>query len=129
MEAWHHTKINKYMPLKSVIDNSSWNVDLFAVEVGARGYCSRPILCCFKSLGLRNRTINTTINQLSKCSMESSFCISLARNNKAWSFKEIDLSLKTPEDPLVHKNSPSTTSKRNSLKTNLPVGFISKGNT
>ena len=78
MEAWHNAKVNKYMPLKSVIENNGWNVDLFAVEVGARGYCSRSVLCCFKSLGLRNRTINTTIKQLSKCSMECSFCIWLA---------------------------------------------------
>ena len=131
MEAWHNVKVNKYMPLKSVIESNGWNVDLFAVEVGTRGYCSRSVLCCFKSLDLRNRTINTTIKQLSMCSMECSFCIWLARNNKAWSSKEIDLSLKTPEDPLVHQNPLSTTSKTNSLKTNspLPVGFINKGNT
>ena len=63
--------------------------------------------------------------------MECSFCIWLARNNKAWSSKEIELSLKTSEDPLVHQNPLSTTSKTNSLKTNspLPVGFINKGNT
>ena len=51
MEAWHNVKVNKYMPLKSVIESNGWNVDLFAVEVGARGYCSRSVLCCFKSLG------------------------------------------------------------------------------
>ena len=63
--------------------------------------------------------------------MECSFCIWLARNNKAWSYKEIDLSLKTPEDPLVHQNPLSTTSKTNPLKTNspLPVGFINKRKT
>ena len=92
MEAWHNAKVNKYLPLKSVIENNGWSVDLFAVEVGARGYCSRSVLCCFKSLGLSNRTINTTIKQISKCSMECSFCIWLARNNEAWSAKEIDLS-------------------------------------
>ena len=75
MEAWHNAKVNKYLPLKSVIENNGWSVDQFAVEVGARGYCSRLVLCYFKSLGLRNRTINTTIKQISKCSMESSFCI------------------------------------------------------
>ena len=125
MEAWHDAKVNKYMSLKIVIENNGWNVDLYAVEVGARGYCPRSALCCFKSLGLRNRTINTRIKQLSKCSMECSFCISLARNSKAWSSKEIDLSLKNPEDPLVHQNPLSTISKTNSLKTNspLPVGL------
>ena len=104
---------------------------LFAVEVGAGGYCFKSVLCCFKSLRLRNHTINTTMKQLSKWLMECSFCIWLARNNKAWSFKEIDLFLKTPEDPLVHQNPPSTTSKTKSLKINppLPVSFINKGNT
>ena len=131
MKACHNAKVNKYMPLKRVIENNGSNVDLFAVEVGAGGYCSRSVLCCFKSLGLMNRTINTTIKQFSKCSVECSFCIWLARNNKAWPSKQIDLSLKTPEDPLVHQNPLSTTSKTNSLKINspLPVGFINKGST
>ena len=69
-------------------------------------------------------------NKTIKCSIECSFCIWLARNNKAWSSKEIDLSLKTTEDPLVHQNPLSTISKTNSSKTNspLPVSFINKGN-
>ena len=101
------------------------------MEIGARGYCSRSVLCCFKSLGLRNRTVDATIKQISKCSMECSFSIWLARNNKAWSTKEIELSLKTPEDRLVYQNLSSAPSKASSLKTNspLPVGFINKWNT
>ena len=65
-------QVNKYLLLKSVTENNGWSVDLFAEEVGARGYCSSLVLCCFKSLGLVNRTINTTIKQISKCSMECS---------------------------------------------------------
>ena len=37
MEAWHNAKINKYMPLKSIIENNGWNVELFTVEIGGRG--------------------------------------------------------------------------------------------
>ena len=131
MEAWHNVKVNKYLPLKSVIENIGCSVDLFAAEVGARGYCSRSVLYCSKSLGLSNRTINTTIKQISKCSMECSFCIWLARTQKACSTKEINLSLKTPEDPLVYQNLLSTLSRASSLKINspLPVGFINKENT
>ena len=93
MESWHNAKVNKYLPLKSITENNGSSVDLFAVEVGARGYCSRSVLCCFKSLGLKNRTINITRKQISTCSMECSFCIWLAINNKAWSTKKIDISL------------------------------------
>ena len=131
MEAWHNVKVNKSLPLKSVIENNGWSVGLFPVEVGTRVYCSRSVLCCFKSLGLRNCTINVTIKQIIKCSMENSFCIRLARNNKAWSTKEIVLSLKTPENPLVYQNLSSTPSQASSLKINspLPLGFINKVNT
>ena len=57
--------------------------------------------------------------------MECSFCILLAKSNKAWSSEEIDVSLKTPEDPLLRQNLPSIVSKTNSLKINspLPVGL------
>ena len=53
MEAWYNTKVNKYIPLKSVSENKGWNVELFAVEVVAREYCSRLGLCCFKKLRLK----------------------------------------------------------------------------
>ena len=49
----------------------------------------------------------------------------------SWLSKEIVLSLKTVEDPLVHQNPTPTPSKANSLKINspLPVDFINRGNT
>ena len=123
--------LHKYTPLKRVIENNGWSVHLFPGEVGAGWYCSKSVLCSFKSLGLRNRTIINTIKLLGKYSMECSFCIWRGRNEKAWSSKEIDLALKIPEDPFVHLNSPSSTSKTNLMRTNspLPVSFINKGNT
>ena len=84
MESWHDTKINKYSALKTIIESKGWCVELFEVEVGARGYCSRSVLCCFKKLGFNSKLIRNTIKKLSKSSMECSFCIWLARNNKEW---------------------------------------------
>ena len=107
-----------------VLTYLQWKLELEGIAVGW-------VLWCFKSLGLKNCTINTIIKQINKCSMECSFCIWLARNNNAWSTKEIDLSLKAPVDPLVYQNPPSTPSKAYSLKFNSPlsVGFINKENT
>ena len=68
----------------ATIESKGWCVELFAVEVGARGYCSKSVLCCFKKLGFNNKLIRNTIKKLSKSSMECSFCIWLARNNKEW---------------------------------------------
>ena len=84
MKSWHGTKINKYLPLKTIIESNSWCVELFSVEVevGARRYCSKFVLCCFKKLGFNNTLIRDTIIKLGESSMEYSFCIWLARNNK-----------------------------------------------
>ena len=49
MESWHSTKINKYLALKVTIESNVWSVELFAVEVGARGYCSNSVLCVSKN--------------------------------------------------------------------------------
>ena len=84
MESWHSTKINKYLALKTTTEFSGWSVELFAVEVGASGYCSKSVLCCLKKLGFNNTFIWNSIKKLSKSSMECSFSIWLARNNKEW---------------------------------------------
>ena len=44
MESWRGTKINKYSALKAIIESKGRWVELFAVEVGARGYCSRSVM-------------------------------------------------------------------------------------
>ena len=84
MESWHGTKISKYLALKAIVESKGWGVELFAVEVGARGYCPKSVLCCSKKLGFNNKLIRNTIKKLSKSSMECSFCIWLVRNNKEW---------------------------------------------
>ena len=63
MESWHSTKINMYLALKTIIESNGWCVELFAVEFGARGYCSKSVLCCFKKLGFNNTLIRNTIKK------------------------------------------------------------------
>ena len=70
MESWHSNKINKYLALTTTIESNGWCVELFAVEVGAIGYYSKSLLCCFKKLGFSNTLTRKTIKKLSKSSME-----------------------------------------------------------
>ena len=106
---------------------------LFAVKVGARGYCSKSVLCCFKKLGFNNTRIRNTIEKLSKASMECSFCIWLARNNKHWN-PAANCKLNDPSKETCNSrsslSSPKQTNKSvSNTKSIRPVGFINKGNT
>ena len=118
------------MPLRNVIENNSWSVDLLAVEVAGGGYCSRSVLWCFTNLGLRKRTIKTTIKQVS-VQLNAPFVSGWPEAIRHGPLKKLTFFKKTPEDPLIHQKTLSTLFKANSLKINLSfqVGFISKGNT
>ena len=59
-----HTKINKYLALKIIIESNGWSVEPFAVGFGARGYCSRSVVCCLKKLGFNNSLLGTTSKNL-----------------------------------------------------------------
>ena len=82
MESRHSSKNYKYSALKTTIESNGLSVEIFVVEVGARGYCSKCVLCCLKKLGFNNTFIWNNIKKLSKSSNESSFCIWLARKTK-----------------------------------------------
>ena len=133
MESWHSTKINKYLALKTTIESNGWSVELFAVEVSARGYCSKSFLCCLKKLGFNNTVIRNNIKNFSKPSIGCSFCIWLARDNKEWTsttnFKVKDSlkeSCNSPSPSPYPKQNIKPVPKANSI---CSIGFINKGNT
>ena len=109
-------------------------MELFAVEVRATGYSSKSVLCCFKKFGFNNKLIRNTIKKLSKSSMECSFCIWLARNNKEWTpsatnCKLNDSSKETYNSQSSMSSLKQTTKPGSNAKSLRPVGFINKGNT
>ena len=91
MESWHSIKLTKYSALVESILLNGWCVDLFAIEVRARGYCSRSATTCLKRLGFGNKLAFSTAKTLGQKSMESSFYIWLARNSRSWSQNATDL--------------------------------------
>ncbi|XP_057294713.1 uncharacterized protein LOC130623257 [Hydractinia symbiolongicarpus] len=79
---WHSTKVTKYSCLVNVILSSGWQVDFFAVEVGAKGYCARTTTACLKRLGFSNKMAYSIAKYLGKISMTASFCVWIARGQE-----------------------------------------------
>ena len=97
MESWHSTKVAKYSCLVNTITSNGWCADLFAIEVGARGYCSRTVTC-LKRLGFSNKLAFPTAKKVGQTSMKSSFCIWLARNSRVVSRPSTFLSSTTAHE-------------------------------
>jgi len=84
VESRHRKKLEKYAFLCSEISRKGWKVNSYAVEIGARGFCSESIRCCLRSLGFKNRVIKSTLKSLSQIAVRSSFVIWLSRDSKVW---------------------------------------------
>ena len=142
MSSWHATKLSKYGSLIEIIRNNNWSVDLFAVEVGARGFASKSLKYTLQKLGLPNNLISQTTRALGQISMKCSFYIWMHRNSKEWTTNDINNSScddqncpPLNESTLQHKQFPDNTSFKampQKSKECLPTkhaGFINKGNT
>jgi len=56
VQEWHNKKLGKCLLTK--IKEKGWQANLFAVEVGAKGYCSSSVVTCLKKLWiLRNSSV------------------------------------------------------------------------
>ena len=121
------------------ISSNHWIPELFAIEVGARGYCSRSLTTCLKRLGFCNKSAFSSAKKLGHTSMTASFCIWLSRQNKVWT-QDVPtlaptLSPKSQENNgrtkcKVKPPRPPTKASVHKSKINaVHAGFINKGNT
>ena len=65
------------------MENVGWTVHLFAIEVGARGYCAATTSSCLVRLGFPPKTKRALLNHLGSIASKASFCIWQARNDKS----------------------------------------------
>ena len=108
MEAWHSQKVSKYSCLVNMITSNGWCVDLFAIEVGARGYCSRTVTLCLKRLGFSSKLAFSTARKIGQTSMKASFCIWLARCSREWFQDLLPPSVSSPSQTSISTPSLST---------------------
>jgi len=85
IEAWHAKKLATYNEkIVPYIKENGWSVSLFAIEVGARGYCATSVKYCLNTLGFSGKDSRRIIGNLGMISMKRSFHIWLARNSPDW---------------------------------------------
>ncbi|CAG9565456.1 unnamed protein product [Danaus chrysippus] len=75
----HATKVNKYYELTNELTRNRFVVDLYAVEVGARGITAKSLYNLLKDLGLSRTNINSFLERTSKAALVGSFQIWLGR--------------------------------------------------
>ena len=125
--------------LVDVIRRSGWSVDLFAIEVGVRGYCSRSVPLCLKKLGFTNKEAFLVSRQLGDTSMKASFCIWLSRDSPVWNqpndhsqtsnSESGNKSPPVPTSPLLKRQSSTTVNITVNVTPSKHVGLVNKGNT
>ena len=77
-------KIARYEALCVSIRENGWRHHLFAIEVGARGYCAYNVRSCFRRLGLNTKETKVVLSELTSTAIQCSFVIWLNRDNKIW---------------------------------------------
>ena len=83
-EYWHHEKLRKYVPIEMQARVNGWGVDIFAVEVGARGYCANSTLYALRTLGFSAKISREVGKRLADIAMKASFAIYLSRETRVW---------------------------------------------
>ena len=126
MESWHSQKLNKYTPLAKVIEDNGWAVDLFAIEVGARGYSSRLLSICLKRLGFNNKIVQKTTKSLSCISMKASFYIWLKRNSSGWPSNTSLITIEDANFPTAGSKNPNSSRDSRSFVSSQPTRNLRK---
>ncbi|CAG9574796.1 unnamed protein product [Danaus chrysippus] len=75
----HTIKVNKYYELINELTRNRFVVDLYALEVGARGITAKSLYNLLKDLGLSRTHINAFLERTSKVALVGSFQIWLGR--------------------------------------------------
>ena len=84
LEVRHEEKLGRYEGLIPECKENGWEVVLFAVEVGARGYVAASLRSCLNRLGCKSKTIKEVCREASNAALRSSFWIWLGRESLGW---------------------------------------------
>ena len=84
IDAARERKDDRYEKLVEECEEAGWSAAHFSVEVGCRGFVGERLRKWFLKIGLNNRQINGTIQQLQSTVEKASHWIWLKRNDERW---------------------------------------------
>ena len=84
IDNWHSTKTNKYTRLCKQLEESGYQVEFFAVEVGCRGLIPKSVITYLRRIGLGKKHIREFSSSLSHLAIKSSMQIFQNRSSKLW---------------------------------------------
>ena len=114
----HEAKLDRYADLAEKCRLAGWKPDVYAVEVGARGYAAKSLQRCLSKLGLGNADSRSVARAASDTALRTSFWIWIRRENEEWGASNVkrvspkyrktkkSVRLVTPRDTLTLKRSP-----------------------
>ena len=108
----HSKKVGSYDNLVDAIRGVGWKCHFFAIEVGARGFNSRHVPHCLKSLGFPPKSVKEMLQKLSRTALQTSYQIWLAHNDVGWIPPVVEWQSKFPIRPIPfpHESSPLSNS-------------------
>ena len=80
----HEFKLNKYSKLALSCEEAGWICEVFAVEVGARGYSANSLPRALKRLGMDPKSVKSIIRKIETIATRTSFWIWSARETESW---------------------------------------------
>lgn len=137
-EERHLEKLDRYKGLKDECICRGWQVHVFAVEFGARGYAGESARHCFSKLGLSKTGIQRTLRNCSNIALRCSFWIWLQRECAEWNTsssaseksnkrKLVYLPPRTSTRETLNQPAPDTEHNRTPRRQNKPKQHVSKG--
>ena len=84
MSGSHEYKNAKYQELVAQLHKKGFRTQLFAVEVGARGFAGASAYTLLQRLGLSKQKRNRCLRQLSEAAESASYWIWLKRKDQNW---------------------------------------------
>ena len=84
----HEKKFTRYGPGSDIYiacSQGGWEVYVFPVEVGARGYAAKSLQTCLMFLGIKRSLVTACVEEASNAALRASFWIWKLRDTEAWS--------------------------------------------